>query len=143
MARKEKKGTSGFAILLSAAAGAVAGYWLNTTEGKLWRKKTMEQAEELSKDLKKRAGEFTEVVEEEVGYFTDSAKTTFDDLGKQAKRTADQLKKEGERFVQEAKDAMDNTQTESDESLKAAFQEGVDKAKKKMSKLNEDLDPAL
>ncbi len=143
---KKSNNEGGLALLLGAAVGAAAGFWLNSTEGRLWRKKTFEQAEEFGKDFSTRASSVASNVQNDFSHFTDTAKKKVDQLNKQAQKTVEELKHMGDEFVEKTKTRVEKASAEnkkSEDKMKSAFQEGVDKAKAQIDKMKNDLDHAL
>lgn len=59
-----KKGIIPF--LVGIGAGLATGFWLNSEEGKGWRRETADRAKTRAADLKERAGEAADKVNEYV-----------------------------------------------------------------------------
>jgi len=67
--QKRKKG-SGFAMFFGIILGAVAGFWLNTTGGKLWRKKAMGKTADLRKDFTNKTDEYSSMARDKAKEFS-------------------------------------------------------------------------
>ncbi len=67
--RKRRRG-SGFALIFGMIVGAVAGFWLNTTKGKHWRKKTMDQTADFRKDFTQKADEYSTMARDKAKEFS-------------------------------------------------------------------------
>lgn len=61
---KQERNRSGFAFLFGIAAGAAAGYWLNSNQGRQWRRDTSSKLEETGSQLQEKARQQVEHVKE-------------------------------------------------------------------------------
>ena len=149
MSNNNKSG-SGIALVIGALAGAAAGYWLNTTEGKLWRKRTSQQAKEFSNDLNHRSEELKQTAKQKAGKFSEDLKHASTDFQSKMKAEAEQMKKKsgeltkkGEHFVNDAKKGFKSDSEIAASKSTNAIKEGVEKAKERLDDLDAELDNSL
>lgn len=80
MKNQKRKKRSGLGLFIGVILGAIAGYWLNTTSGKLWRKKSMDQTADLRKDFTNKADEYSSMARDKAKEFSGSVGQFVDDL---------------------------------------------------------------
>ena len=115
--RKLDRKGSGMKLLLGAAAGLAIGYWLNSDNGRTWRKKAANKTAELNENISKTASEQISKVRSKVHTAVDTSKEY---LGKITDKAMDLANKYGN-YTEEVLD-----ETES------AFERGAQNAKKKI-----------
>lgn len=139
-----RKNNTGLAMIIGAAAGVAAGLWLNTTKGKLWRKKVSEQA----KDASQVANEYAQTAKGTVNEYSAKAKEQVNHISSTVKTEASNLKGKANEYVQQGKDAL-KKQASSFENKTAsnnateAIREGVEKAKQRLQSLDAQVDNSL
>ncbi|PHI18746.1 hypothetical protein CEQ90_16455 [Lewinellaceae bacterium SD302] len=113
---------------LGLLAGAAAGYWLNTAEGRRFRQRAQGQLNEYSEQAGQYIAETTESVEKGFGQYVEQGKNLLED-GKQA---AQQRKKSlKDNLVSGALNAADVAEEKVD-SLSESLKSGIRKAKAKV-----------
>lgn len=134
-----KNNNSGFGFLLGALAGAAAGYWLNTTKGKLWRKQAMASAEELSSsiDLEK----YKETAKQKVDEYSNLAKQKADEYAGLVQKEAEYLKskvdevsQKGKEFVEKKMNHSSSDDTET--TPQEAVQQGLENAQENINNIS-------
>jgi gas vesicle protein len=113
-----KKNNSRWAFGLGLLAGALAGYYLNSNQGREWRRRTRQQVNEMTQEVSDRAREQFNQLTDKVEALTRKAQSYFDNLTHSA-----------EEKVEKAKHAADEVA----EEVKSSFQKGVDKARRKVN----------
>jgi gas vesicle protein len=113
-----KNQNSNWKIFLGLAAGAAAGYWLNSNRGRQWRKKNAEWVSETTQNLEEQAKNQFENVKEGVSHIVENARDYASTVGEKAKS--------------QLVDYLDTAEEKMDEA-ESAVEKGAKIAKRKMS----------
>ncbi|GJM32226.1 MAG: hypothetical protein DHS20C18_12270 [Saprospiraceae bacterium] len=113
------KGNSNWKLILGLATGAAAGWWLNSTKGRQWRKNTSEALSETGTQLNEQARIQLEKAQSSLETTIDKSREYIDELSQNVKGKIDE-------FRHTAKDKVDDAET--------SFEKGAQKAKAKLNK---------
>lgn len=110
---------------LGLLAGAAAGYWLNTTEGKRFRQQTQNQLNEYGEQAGQYLAETAERAENSLNEYTEKGKTLLEDGKQRAQTQGENLKQSlisgAETAADKAEQAVDN--------ISNSLKKGIQKAK--------------
>ncbi len=122
------KSNSNWKIILGLAAGAAAGWWLNSDKGRKWRKDTSEAMSETGTKLNEQAKVQLENAQASLEQTIEKSREYLDSMS-----TA----------VREKMDEFKSTAKEKVEEVENAYEKGVSKAKAKLNKKASKVDNAL
>lgn len=105
------------ALAIGLFAGAAAGYYLATDDGKKLRKQAKRQFESLDNQVRSTLKEQTEVLSKKINEISNSAKTAVNDATLTAKSKLASFKNGAEDVVEDAE---------------SSFQQGINSARNKM-----------
>ncbi len=114
-----------FTFLVGIAAGAAAGYYLSTEEGRRMRTRLAERTQELRSEATQYARTTSERVNENLGKAVNQGKSYVNDLTETVKTRVDDLNTS-------ARQTMDKTS--------GSFQEGIARGKAKLDQQKSDID---
>ena len=124
--RNKSNGGSGlFTFLLGVAAGAAAGYYLSTEEGRRMRERLAERSSAWAEEAQNYAKQTSERVNSSINTAMEQGRSYVDDLSKEVRTRVDQ-------FSTQAREQVDRTQS--------AFQEGVARGKAKIDEQKAEID---
>lgn len=107
----------GLSFFIGLAAGAAAGWWLNSNQGRRWRKDTAERIEETGHQLQERASEQLENVKTGFNTALESGREYATEMGSTVK----------EKFTRGSKQVDHRL-----EQVEDAFEEGVRRARQRL-----------
>ena len=110
---------------LGLLAGAAAGYWLNTAEGRRFRKRAQGQLNQYSEQAGQYIAETTETVEQGLGEYMEKGKNLLEEGKQVAQQSKESLKNN---LVSGALNAADAAEGKVD-SLSDSLKRGIRKAK--------------
>jgi len=103
--------TNTFLFLAGIAAGAAAGYWLNTQKGKELRQTAYEKSLEYADTVKLKSGEITEIVKEKATSAIEAASSVASNVESTIKDTISSTSDQFQRGVDKAKSKVNNRTT--------------------------------
>lgn len=127
MENRRKKDT-GFALLFGVAAGAALGWWLNSDNGRDWRRRTADNITDYSDQVAHKATEGMETARESVNRAFSKSKLY-------ASNVSESLVDKARDYAETATNVMDQTGD--------ALKEGAEKARKQLLKKEKELKKAL
>lgn len=120
-----RKNKSRLGIALSVAAGAVAGWWLNSEKGRKFRKDTAEKAVEIGAEVK-------ETTKEQISNLSSSVKDAANRSQNFVANASDSIKSGLNQLVNSTEETIDEGQN--------AFKNGSEKAKQKIKQIEKVLE---
>lgn len=121
----ENSGKGGLWFLLGAIAGAAAGFYLNSAEGRRFRERMAEQATDYGRTISEQAQNQYSHLSSNVNSALEQGKTYVNEFGKTVKTKIDEV-------ANTAKSAVG--------SIETGFQKGMNKAKEEASRRKEQID---
>ena len=85
-----KKGNSNWKLFLGLAAGAAAGWWLNSNKGRQWRKSTSDWAQEKGEVLNEQVTQKMEQVKEDLKKNVDQTKEYVQQIGEKTQKVVNE-----------------------------------------------------
>ncbi|MFK8056095.1 MAG: YtxH domain-containing protein [Saprospiraceae bacterium] len=127
MSNRNSKGGL-FTFLVGIAAGAAAGYYLSTEEGRRMREKLSERTGEFTDEASRYAKEKSEKVNHNLNEAMEQGRHYVNDL-------TDTVKHKVDEYGSVAREKMDQTSS--------AFQEGVSRGKTKLNQQKAEIDSLI
>ncbi len=122
------KSNSNWKLILGLAAGAAAGWWLNSDKGRKWRRDTSEAMSETGTKLNEQARVQLEAAQESLEQTIDKSREYLDSMSQTVKSKIDEFKSTAKGKVEE---------------VESAYEKGTRKAKAKLNKKAAAVDNAL
>jgi hypothetical protein len=113
----EKRNNRLFAFL-GFAAGAAAGWWLNTDQGRAWRKDTSDKINEWGQEVSEKATLGADIVQETVKHTIDQGQSYVTQAGN---------------VIKEKFDTFSHSAAETAADVEESFKKGMKKAKNHIS----------